>query len=257
LKSLPKVSIEDSMKLQNDVTSIPARRLVALLAPLTSADPKTKAALDLLRGWDARETADSPQAALLEVWISGHLRKAFLAAVLPPNAAEAIGSPDTAVMLDRLPTLSNKDSVLLTSLTDAYVEMEKLEGVDTHAWQWGKLHHSLPEHPLLGAVDDDMRARLQPGPFPAPGGPYTPNASSYRASDFQLTGGPSFRMVLDVGAWDNSRAVNYPGQSGNPDDVHYRDLTEMWLTGKYFPLLYTREAVEKATITRIELQPAP
>ncbi|MGA2213358.1 MAG: penicillin acylase family protein [Bryobacteraceae bacterium] len=257
LKSLPKVSIEDSMRLQNDVTSIPARRLVALLAPLTSADPKTKAALDLLRGWDARETADSPQAALLEVWISGHLRKAFLAAVLPPNAAEAIGSPDTAVMLDRLPTLSNKDSVLLTSLTDAYVEMEKLEGVDTHAWQWGKLHHSLPEHPLLGAVDDDMRARLQPGPFPAPGGPYTPNASSYRASDFQLTGGPSFRMVLDVGAWDNSRAVNYPGQSGNPDDVHYRDLTEMWLTGKYFPLLYTREAVEKATITRIELQPAP
>jgi penicillin amidase len=256
LKSLPKVSIEDSMKLQNDVTSIPARRLVALLAPLTSADPKTKSALDLLHGWDARETADSPQAALLEVWISRHLRKAFLAAVLPPNAAEAIGSPDTAVMLDRLPALPNKHSVLLTSLTDAYLEMEKLEGADPRAWQWGKLHHSLAEHPLLGALKGDLRQRLQPGPFPAPGGPYTPNASSYRTSDFQLTGGPSFRMVLDVGAWDNSRAVNYPGQSGNPDDVHYRDLTQMWLTGKYFPLLYTRDAVEKATVTRIELLPA-
>jgi penicillin G amidase len=262
LKSLPKVSIDDSMKLQNDVTSIPARRLVALLASLKADDPKTKAALDFLRGWDARESADSPQAALMEVWISRHLERAFTDAVLPPNAAHAIGLPDMAVMLDTLEnpaghlTIEKRDHLLLATLVDAYSEMEKLEGADPHAWQWGKLHHSLPEHPLFEAVDDEMRARLQPGPFPTAGDPYTPNASGYRVRDFQLTGGPSFRMVLDVGNWDNSRAVNYPGESGNPDNAHYRDLTEMWLTGKYFPLLYTRDAVEKATVTRILLTPA-
>jgi penicillin amidase len=262
LKSLPKVSIDDSMKLQNDVTSIPARRLVALLASLQADDPKTKAALDFLRGWDARESADSPQAALMEVWISRHLERAYLDAVLPPNAAHAIASPDMAVMLHTLEnpaerlTRVQRDHLLLSTLADAYSEMENLQGADPHAWQWGKLHHSLPEHPLLGAVDNVMRARLQPGPFPTAGDPYTPNASGYRASDFQLTGGPSFRMVLDVGNWDNSRAVNYPGESGNPDNAHYRDLTEMWLTGKYFPLLYTRDAVEKATVTRILLTPA-
>jgi penicillin amidase len=259
LKSLPKVSIEDSMKLQNDVTSIPARRLAALLAPLHSEEPRTKAALDLLRGWDARETSDSPQAALMEVWISRHLGRAFLDAALPANAAHAIAAPDIAVMLEMLErpkAVPDRDHLLAATLAAAFSEMEKLEGADPHAWQWGKLHHSLPEHPLLGAVGGDLRARLQPGPFPTSGGPYTPNASSYRVSDFQLTGGPSFRMVLDVGNWDDSRAVNYPGQSGNPDDVHYRDLTEMWLTGKYFPLLYTRDAVEKATVTRITLDPA-
>jgi penicillin amidase len=258
LKSLPKVSIEDSMKLQNDVTSIPARRLVALLAPLRAENPKTRAALNLLRGWDARETSDSPQAALMEVWISRHLERAFLDAVLPPNAAQAIAAPDIAVMLDMLEkpdAVPNRGDLLAATLASAYAEMEKLEGADPHAWQWGKLHHSLPQHPLFEAVDKDLRARLQPGPFPTPGGPYTPNASSYRVSDFQLTGGPSFRMVLDVGNWDNSRAVNYPGQSGNPDDVHYRDLTEKWLTGEYFPLLYTRDAVEKATAARILLNP--
>ncbi len=259
LKALPKVSIDDSMKLQNDVTSIPARRLVALLAPLKSDDQKAKAALDLLRGWDARETTDSPQAALMEVWISRHLGRAFIDAVLPPNAAHAIGYPDMAVMLDMLEkpgAVSNRSALLETTLAAAYTEMEKLQGADPHAWQWGRLHHSLPEHPLLEAVNNELRARLQPGPFPTPGGPYTPNASGYRVSDFQLTVGPSFRMVLDVGNWDNSRAMNYPGESGNPDDPHYRDLTEMWLTGKYFPLLYTREAVEKATVTRIVLKPA-
>ena len=50
LKSLPKVSIEDSMRLQNDIVSIPARRLVALLAPLSSDDADTRAALAMLQG---------------------------------------------------------------------------------------------------------------------------------------------------------------------------------------------------------------
>ena len=71
------------MKLQNDVTSIPARRLVALLTPLHTGDPKAAAALNLLRGWDARELPESAQAALMEVWISRHLERAFLDAVFP------------------------------------------------------------------------------------------------------------------------------------------------------------------------------
>ena len=100
------------------------------------------------------------------------------------------------------------------------------------------------------------RVRCPSGPFPKSGSPYTPNQSTYRLSDFQLTNGPSFRVVLDVGNWDNSRAVNFPGQSGNPDDPHYGDLAQMWLVGEYFPLLYTREAVEKATQARILLRPA-
>ncbi len=262
LKSLAKVSIEDSMKLQMDVTSLPARRLVALLAPLHSTEPNTQSALNLLHGWNAVERADSAQAALMEVWISHHLLKAFKDAVLPKSAAEAIGLPDIAVMLNMLEkpdqelTREKRDRVLLATLAAAYAEMEKLEGADASRWQWSKLHHSLPEHPLFEAVDGDLRAKLQPGPFPTSGSAYTPNASGYRANDFQRTIGASFRMVLDVGDWDNSRVVNYPGESGNPSDPHYRDLAQMWLDGEYFPLLYTRAAVEKATERRILVKPA-
>jgi penicillin G amidase len=267
LTSLSKVSIEDSLRLQNDVTSIPARRLVRLLASMTSNDQKTEAALSLLRGWDGIERADSAQAALMEVWISRHLGRAFLDAVLPRSAADAISSPDMAVLLEALEQPENhfatdpngasgkRDRVLLTSLRSAFLDMEKLQGVDVKAWEWGKLHRSLPEHVMLDMLDADLRAKLQPGPFPAPGGSYTPAQSGYRISDFQVTSGASFRMVLDVGNWDNSRAVNYPGQSGNPGGPHYRDLTGMWLEGDYFPLLYTRAAVEKATHTRIFLKP--
>ena len=62
--------------------------------------------------------------------------------------------------------------------------------------------------------------------------------------------GPSVRVVLDVGNWDNSRAVNHPGQSGDPESPHYRDLAPLWSEGTYFPLLYSRSAVVRATEQR-------
>jgi penicillin amidase len=268
LKSLPKVSIEDSLKLQNDLTSIPARRLVALLAPLNSNEVKTKAALDLLSSWDGVERADSAQAALMEVWISRHLGRQFLQAMLPENLAETLRSPDMCVMLEALEkpetrfvsdqngtAAEKRDRLLLASLQSAYIEMEKLQGPDASAWQWGKLLHSLPRHPLFEAANGNLRAKLQPGPFPVGGDPFTPNVAAYRATDFEQLGGPSFRMVVDVGDWDNSRAVNYPGQSGDPNNPHYQDFAQMWRTGEYFPMLYTRSAVEKATELRILLEP--
>jgi penicillin amidase len=200
---------------------------------------------------------DSPQAALMEVWISRYLGNAFLELVLPKSTAAVIRSPDMGVMLDALEkgTVRDRDKLLLTTLAAAYSETERLLGRDTKQWQWGKLHHSLPAHPLLESVRPDLRSKLLVGPFPKSGGPFTPNQSGYRPTDFRQTSGASFRAVMDVGRWDNSRAVNYPGQSGNPDDPHYRDLTKLWLNGEYFPLLYTRGAVEKATKQRIVLTP--
>ena len=264
LASLDKVSLEDSMRLQNDDLAIPARRLITLLKPLSSDDAQTQAALRLFDGWDFVERTDSPQAALYEVWLSRHLGKAFKQAVLSKPAADAMGAPDVAVVLDSLEqpasrfgddAVAKRNKLMLDSLTAAYAEMKKLQGDDATQWQWGKLHHNLMEHPLAAVVDDAIRAKLNVGPLPKHGGAYSPNQSTYRASDFRQTNGPSFRVVVDVGNWDNSRVVNSPGQSGDPDSPHYRDLADKWLNGEYFPLLYSRAAVEQATVERIMLVP--
>ena len=45
------------------------------------------------------------------------------------------------------------------------------------------------------------------------------------------------------------------GQSGNPDSPHYRDLTLKWRDGTYFPLLFSKRAVERETDRRIHLVP--
>src|SRR5450830_1931996 len=264
LASLPKVSLQDSMRLQNDDLSIPARRLGALLKPLSSGDVQTQAALTVWQGWDYVERVNSPAAALYEVWLTRHLGKAFKDAVLSKEAAAAMGAPDVAVLLDTLEqpqarlgddAARKRDDILLTSLAGAYAEMVRLQGDDASQWQWGKLHHNLMEHPLAAVVDEATRARLNVGPLAKHGGAYSPNQSTYRPSDFRQTNGPSFRVVVDVGNWDNSKAVNSPGQSGDPDSPHHRDLADKWLNGEYFPLLYSRKAVEKATVQRIVLEP--
>ena len=256
LSQLPKVSLEDSMRLQNDELSIPARRLLALLRPLSSDDPQTHAALELLRGWNASLDAHSAAAALEEVWFTRHLQPAFKTAVLGKEAAGLFDVPNTQVLLEWFEHASaQRDKLLLTTLAAAYAEMKTLQGPDPSRWAWGKLHHNFSEHPFSRLVDEAEQKQLDVGPLETGGSAYTVNASSYRARDFLQLGGPSVRMVLDVGNWDNSRAVNYPGESGDPNSSHYRDLAPMWQGGTYFPLLYSRQAVEKATEKRIRLVP--
>jgi penicillin amidase len=264
LSKRTQVSLEDSMRLQNDVVSIPARRLVALLQPLMNEDAKMQAALKLLKGWDGSLDMDSAAAALEEVWFSRHLEKAFKEAVLSKEDASLFDTPSPTVMLEALEhpetrfsgnATEQRDKLLLTTIAAAYVEMESLEGTDPREWRWGKLHHNLSEHAFSGVVDEAARKALNVGPIETGGSGFTVNASPYRASDFLQVGGPSVRMVLEVGNWDNSRAVNHPGQSGAPESAHYRALAPMWRAGTYFPLLYSRKAVEEATERRIRLVP--
>eukprot|EP00887_Chlorella_sp_A99_P003808 scaffold32.g3808.t1 len=208
LRALPKVSIEDTERLQNDIESVPARRLIALLRPLQPKDEKTRAALTLLVDWDARVHADSAAAALEEVWFSRHLGRAYKAAILSNTEAATFGAPDAASMLDALEqpqgrfgrdAQNRRDEVLLTSLRDAYEDIMKRQGTDAQQWQWGKLQTTVMEHPLAAVVDDATRAQLNVGPLPKGGSPFTPNQSTYNTSNFRQTIGPSFRIIIDVG----------------------------------------------------------
>jgi penicillin amidase len=73
-------------------------------------------------------------------------------------------------------------------------------------------------------------------------------------TDNQSTGA-SFRIIADVGDWDRSLGTNTPGQSGDPDSPHYRDLFGLWAAGNYFPAFYSRPKVESVTEARTMLLP--
>ncbi|WP_406636463.1 penicillin acylase family protein [Amycolatopsis sp. WGS_07] len=255
LSATPRSSVESSAALQNDQLDLPATRLRALTAHLASADPDTRAALDLLRGWDGVDREDSAAAALYQVWFSRQLLPGFSRAVLPPAVQPLIPVPDAAVAVEALEhpetwfgpdAAAKRDALLLSTLAAGYADAKRLLGPDPAAWRWGNLHQTTFGHPLGASV----------GPLPRGGSAYTVDAATYPATGaFGQTNGASFRMVLDVGGWDNSRAVNAPGQSGDPASPHYRDHAERWHSGGLFPLLYTRAAVERNVEHRYLLRP--
>ncbi len=259
-----RLDLKDSEAMQLDIVTSPARRILALLEPLHSEDAQTAAGLQLLRGWNGAMATDSAAAALYEVWTGGPLRAAVLQAVLNDEEAK-LATPGDATRIrlllekpDGVLSVQVRDALLLSSLKAAMADVAKrLGSSETATWQWGKLHRADFRHPLRAVVDEALRKQLDVGDWPIGGSSFTPMATTYRSSDFGLTAGASFRMVLDVGNWDASRVVNTPGQSGVSASPHYRDLAPLWANGDYFPLLYSRSAIEQQAEERLRLEPAP
>ncbi len=62
-------------------------------------------------------------------------------------------------------------------------------------------------------------------------------------------------MIAGAEDWDHAVGTNAPGQSGDPDDPHYRDLFKLWAAGKYFPVFYSRAKVESVAERTERLMP--
>ncbi|AFT99545.1 penicillin acylase family protein [Nocardia brasiliensis] len=248
-------ALDDSARLQTDLLSVTARAVVALLreSNFPAPDRVLDAALRLLRAWDAVESADSAAAALFEVWWSSKLGPAFVAARVPAAAVPVIARPHARAVLDWLldpPDAAERDHLVAVTLRAAWNEVVDLLGADPAGWAWGLLHRSPQPH-----LFEHLDCALGVAPVPVGGSDSTVAAAAYVPPDFSTEIGASIRLLIDVGAWDNSRCVNTPGQAGDPGSPHYRDLHNAWRTGDYVPLLYTRAAVERAIEHRIRLEP--
>ena len=255
-------TVEDCVRLQTDYVSRPAQEITRLLAGLTSDDVRVAAALRLLGEWDATLRAGDGAAALFEIWYRRHLRPALLDAALRDLVPEERRSAALAHVLPvdddgadarvGLGLLPADPATLLSTLADAVTETEGLLGEDMATWTWGALHRAEPRHPLEDAIGE--RDWTSAGPAPRGGSGDTVGSAPY-TPDFRQTGGATFRLVVDVGSWDDSVAMNAPGQSGVPGSPHHHDLFESWAADEAFPLLYSRDAVERNLGERIVLRP--
>jgi len=221
LSSGKKFDIADFERMQQDVTSLPARRFQQILKKW-NPDQGTRAAkiVDEIVNWNCVLSTDSRPALIYEVWVS------------KLAAAELDTEPDGAA--------------LQKSLDAALVQIEQQFGADPAAWQWGKLHQLTLVHP-------SGKREFRLGPVPRPGDANTVNSTS--GAHLQQTNGASWREILDVGDWDRSVMTNVPGESGDPASKHYADLLQDWAAGRYHPMPFSRQAVEAATEERILLRP--
>jgi penicillin amidase len=257
------MTLADSMAIQTDAVSTQSRRAVALLASLSSPDAAVTQALALLKAWNHEESTGSAAAAIYEVWATKHLGKMTVAKAAPRAASlidngqlqaviEYLEHPDGALGAD---PAAARDAILLESLRSALAELNQRLGPDMTTWAWGRLHHATFESAVAVLADPQLRAQMSVGPLQTPGSASTPRAQAYRAGDFAVIGGASVRLVMDVGAWDNSVAMNTPGQSDDPLSAHYRDLFPLWAQGSYVPLRFSRAAVDGDAEDVIHLSP--
>nr|MDQ4008049.1 penicillin acylase family protein [Actinomycetota bacterium] len=262
------LTVADCVRLQGDTVNVAARRVLAALDGL-APDPTVADAVGMLRAWDHDETADSGGAALYQLWFRRHLRPGLLrhalsGLVAPSHVDSALARllPDEVLAADVRCDLAVLDSlrtdpptlqgILTSSLAAAFAEARSRLGDDPRTWRWGRLHHAAPTHPLAGLLSCSWThlPRLERG-----GSGDTVLCTAYDGT-FRQTAGATFRIVVDVGDWDSSVAMNAPGQSGRPEDPHWDDLYRGWADDRSFPLHFSREAVEAHTQTRYHLVPA-
>ena len=246
-----KFTIMDMERLQTDYLSIPARTLVPLLAELSASDPKVERARRMLLDWDYVLDKRSVAAGIYEAW-QRRLDQNVTDSFVPAAAQRVVRGIQMKRVIDWLlaPSgefgehpIADRDTLLLTSLTEAVADLQKKLGPDMAKWQYGQARykHALILHPLTNAVSDDVRRKLDVGPMPRGGDSYTVGATG--GGDNQ-TSGASFRIIANTGDWDSSVGTNTPGQSGDPASPHYADLFQLWARDKYFPVAYTRPRVE-------------
>ncbi len=259
-------TLSDFTRLQADYLAVPARTLVPLLESLVAEESNTEQASSMLRKWNYQLEPGSVAASIYVVWEAA-LRQALYGAMVPKPARPYLLSLPTKRVLDWLSSplivvpagegqparTLDRDSLLLTCLTRAVGDLTTRLGPDMNDWQYGQRanKHITLTHPLSALVSEEQRKQINLGPIPRGGYAETVNNTGNKLNQEH---GASFRIVVDTEDWDKTLGINSPGQSGNPDSPHYRDLFELWGSNGYFPVYFSKEKIkavaEKTTILR-------
>lgn len=210
-----KYSLDDHQRLQHDAYSLRAASELKLFAGWTSRDTLVERARKMLAEWDGVFTKASAEAALYETW-----RRLA-------DRGERGRAQDR-----RSPTSVSPEA----GLRQAIAALTKTQGRDWRQWRWGRMHTRAFSHPFVSRFDLDTVER--------PGGAGTVAAD-----------GASYREILDVADWDRSLATNVPGQSGQPASPYYGNLLPLWADNRYFPLAFSRKAVDAHAAHTLTLRP--
>jgi penicillin amidase len=278
----PKTTVDEQWRLQQDVLSVRAVALVdglrGWLAGRTPAEgfagaistaaagdgesiAATLAAQSLL-AWDGRLAADSAPALLYEAWWQV-LQQVARGALVPTRHA-ALMTPlhphattrwfDSQISLNTTATVT----LLKQTLAQAWQRTQALPAAAQGPLRWGDLHKVDLRH-VLGrwlSTSTTLSDGLHALGGRSGGDAGTVQARWYLSFDRpRVTGGASFRAVVDVGAWDRARAINFPGQSGDPRSPWYRNLYTRWVEGGSMPLHFDRDAVLRHSVQHLTLHP--
>jgi penicillin amidase len=263
---LRKATIADMRRMQADVYSPYAARLVRALGNTAMGDPRAARALAILKGWDARASVRGPSR--LFYTFLGELR-ASLAASLATGGREARigwsfldrliagGAPASLWDDPRTAAVETRESRVQDALAAALTAVERADGVDPSVWRFGEIHRITYPHPFAQALPLPVARRLAFGPVALAGEWHTLAVAGFtlRSTRFDVRHIPSARLIVDLGDPDATRLVLPLGQSGQLFDRHAHDQLGAWSRGNDFALPFTSEAIAEATVSTMRFLP--
>jgi penicillin amidase len=248
-------------------------RETVLSAP--AADDDSRQALDLLRGWDGRVADDAPAASVYELFVA-EMASRTVRARAPRAHAWALGRATGPLLpfnffcyrrtghLARLLRTQPPGWLprpwgeeIAAALAAVVARLRREHGPDPARWGWGRIRPLVMHHPFTRAAPR-LSTVFNFRPIPYGGDADTINQGAALPLDplAPVDNIASLRMVVDVGAWHNSRFSLPGGQSGNPLSPHYEDLFPLWRRGEGVPIAWTPEEVRQATWATLRLEPA-
>jgi penicillin G amidase len=237
-----KLSLEDMVRIQNDVVSNIWLTLEPDLLKVVAPTEREKDALERLKKWDGNLLETSSEASIFAAWYSE------LAKMPVDELGKALPAPYFNDSLWIKAALERNDPYcqengagdcatwLHTSFARAISMLEGKFGQYIDTWQWSELHKAEMRH---GAFDSVGGLReIWTRATPNAGGLHTVNVGSYELDTFMQHKGPGYRQVIDLGNPTSSLFVNHLGQSGNPFVHSYTSFIQLWRTGKYAPMVW-------------------
>ncbi len=277
VESKERLSLQDCEDMQMDVKSPYAEEIVQYLLAafkgMNIKDDNLRMAIQLLQKWDYKFDKDAQTPAIYAMFFEYLLQNTLkddlgeslynefvFVANIPYRVMERLLKENTSEIFDdiRTPQKETREMVLRKSLVDALSRLERLYGKDIKNWQWGNLHHVTFKHAFHGnsSVADHI---VDIGPFPIGGDgtticnseyhffQYNGDIPQFKSKPFDDVLGPSMRYLYDFSNPDVMLFVQPTGQSGITTSIHYKDMTEAWLNGKYFSIRTDNASIQKNT----------
>ena len=257
-----KHTVESLKEIQNDILSKKGEHFLPVLKEIKEVKGNLNEALAIIRSWDLLMTS-SKEAALFKVFMDAfheevfqdELGEDFESFDLLFRRKEAgllrILSDPLSSWFDRkgTPIRETREDIVKSALEKAYNWMRENYGSPEN-WDWMKMN-SLHFRHALGGVP--IFRFFNRGSYPVNGDAFTVK-SSY-STGHGTTHGASYRQIIDLSDLRNSICVLTSGQSGHFLSRFYDDQIPLWLEGRYHPMLYYLEDIEKNSTGLLILVP--
>jgi penicillin G amidase len=267
LESKERHSAVDFGALQADEVSLPGRRVAAALVQyVTPANRLEAAALEELRPWDGRLSADSAAASIYAVFRNELIRARhadlvgdLLPALMGVGAHPLLAPVNSHYFLqtERVVTFveeSPDDPAVGRAFRNTVRWLARRLGASVGDWQWGRLHQLHLEHAM--SLRKPLGLLFDVPPFPWGGDLETVRAGGSSPAEYRASGPISaYRFIADCGDWDNSLSCIPGGQSGQRGSPHYADQVDAWRRVAYHPLSFTRPAISRVQRHALRLVP--